>query len=310
MKKITRIFYTLPIAVAFVLGGCEKDPFEDIVSHERSIEIVTLGGDLVQVGPAVIDRTTGKASVKVLMEEGTDLSNVKINLMSSYKSNASPASGSVLNFEDNNNQQTFTITAESGESREWIVELVPFTEELLGTFDVNGLVVWGGTGPEWGGGAVLNMTDKPWVWPAEDGPAAELDNALTFTYEGVTEDGRTYGKVINDAGADELYANFLFVGDPQTDVNHFYRTIPKGEGTWFHDYSNNTVTFKFSDGTTKTGKFIGASTIDVGYDKTKIVTDNAFEFALNGTDDWNKIYTDYDKFVKRPRTFWIDIKRQ
>jgi hypothetical protein len=311
MKMLKSMYTTLPLVAVWVLvlSGCQKDPFDDVVSHERSLETITLGGDLVQVGPATIDRAAGKAQVRVLMEEGTDLSDVALNIMASYKSTLSPASGTSIDFKANNNQYTYTVTSESGEVRSWVVELVPFTEEVLGTYDVQGLVVYGGTGPEYGGGAVMNLTDKPWVWPATGGPEAELDNVLTFAFGGVTADGKTFGTVTNAAGDDGAYANFLFA-NPATDVNHFYRAIPEGVGTWQHDYTNNTISFVFADGHTVTGKLIGAGTIDVGYDKSKTVTDEAFEFTLNGVDDWDNIYSDYDKFVKKPRRFWIDVKRR
>ncbi len=307
--KMKNIFAPMAMAAILVMTACERDPFEDVVSNERAIEAVTLEGDLIQVGPAEIDRANSTASVRVLMEEGTDLSQVQLRLMSSYKSKTSLAEGAVLNFSDNDNEESVTVTAESGASREWTIRLVPFVEPVLGTYDIEGLVLYGGTGPEWGGGGVLQLTDKPWVWPDEGGPEAEYDNVLTFTFTGVTEDGNTYGTVINDAGPDQQFADFLFV-NPETDVNHFYRAIPKGEGIWEHDYSNNTIIFRFEDGHTVTGKLKGASTIDLGNGLSKTIANEAFEFQLSGADDWDNIYSDYDKFVKRPRTYWIDVKRQ
>ncbi|WP_210463355.1 hypothetical protein [Rufibacter roseolus] len=310
MKK--RIIFNLNLLLVFVAfcTGCVEDPYDGVVSNERSIEAVTLGGDLVQVGPAVVDRTEGKVTVTVLVQPGTDLSKVSPQIQTSYKSTISPGSGEPVNFAANNNQATYTVTSESGKTRDWKVELVPFTETLLGTYDINGLVVFGGTGPEYGGGAVLKMTDKPWVWPASGGPEAELDNTLTFEFSGVTAEGHTYGTVTNNAGPDGLYANFLFVGNPQTDVNGFYRRIPKGVGTWTRNYTANTVTFTFADKTTATATFVGPGSISLGNNLTKTVTDNAFEFTLNGTDDWNNIYSDYDKFVKKPRRFWVEVKKQ
>ena len=171
-------------------------------------------------------------------------------------------------------------------------------------------MVYGGTGPEYGGAAVVVMTSKSWVWPAKGGPAAEQDNTLTFTLTGITEEGNTYGKVVNDAGADGLYADFIYIKDPVTDVNNHYRKIPKGEGEWSRNYTTGTISFKFPNGETTTGTFIGPGVEDLGNSKTRTTTNNAFRFTLNGTDDWVKIYSDYDKFVKRPRVFWIDVTKQ
>jgi hypothetical protein len=69
------------------------------------------------------------------------------------------------------------------------------------------------------------------------------------------------------------------------------------------------VTFTFADNTTSVASFVGPGTEDLGFGKSKTVTNNAFAFNLAGKDDWNKIYTDYDKFVKRPRRFWIEVQK-
>lgn len=306
MKHINFIF----IIAIILLGSCKKDPNEGIQSHERAIEAVTLGDGLVQVGPAVVDRANSKVTVRVLLQNGTTFESVKPNIQTSYKSKISPASGEVINFAANQNQATYKVTSETGETRDWTVELVPFTEPLLGTFNIQQLVVYGGTGPEYGGGGVVKMTDKPWAWPTDGGPAAEQDNTLTFVYTGVTADGNTTGKVTNDAGADGKYANFQYILTPATDVNNFYRVIPKGESTWVHDYNANKIIFTSADGKVTSATFENARTVDVGNGQSKVITDNSFSFTLNGTDDWNSIYSDYDKFVKHPRIFWIDVKKQ
>jgi hypothetical protein len=304
MKHLTYISL-----LALFFCSCQKDPASGIKSHERAIESFSAGAGLVQIGPAVINRDSSTVTVRVLVQPANDFSKVKPAVVASYKSTIEPASGAEVNFAKTNNQATYTVTSETGEKRQWKVILQPFSEALLGTFKINGLVAYGGTGPEYGGGAVLKLDDKPWVWPAADGPSAELDNTLTFTYTGVTPDGNTYGKVVNSAGADGKYASFVFIQNPQTDVNSFYRKIPKGEGTWLHNYASNTVTFTFADNSTSTGTFEGAGTTNLGNGLNKTVTDNAFKFTLNGVDDWNNIYSDYDKFVKHPRIFWIDVKK-
>lgn len=291
-----------------MITACKKDPSEGIQSHERAIEAVTLADGLVQVGPAVIDRTTSTVTVRVLMQNGTTFNAVKPNIQASYKASISPASGEVVNFASSNNQAKYTVTSETGETREWTVIIQPFTEALLGTFKIQDYTLYGGTGPQYGGGSVFNMATKS-VWPAA-GPAAEYDNTLTFTYTGVTTEGNTQGDIVNAAGPDGLYADFTYNRNPVTDVNGKYRVIPKGNGKWIHNYSNNTITFIFADGTRTTCTYDGAGTTALGNGLSKTITDNAFVFAIAGTDDYNNIYSDYDKIVKRPYRLWIDVKKQ
>ncbi|ACU62824.1 hypothetical protein [Chitinophaga pinensis] len=289
-------------------SACTKDPFDGVSSNERSIEAITLGGGLVQVGPAAINRTDAKATVKVLVQAGTDLSKVVAQIQTSYKADISPANGVPVNFTASNNQAKFTITSESGSTREWTVEIIPFTETLLGTYSIQSLVLYGGTGPEYGGGGVINLKDKPWVWTGADTPDKELDNTITFEFGGVTADGKTTGKVTNNAGPDGAYASFLY-NNPVMDLNNVYRLVPTGESTWERDYVNNTVTFISKEGKRTSGAFLGAMSIDLGNGLNKTITDNSLDFTLSGTDDWGNIYSDLDKFVKRPRRFWIDIKK-
>jgi hypothetical protein len=303
--------YFLIAILALLFTACQKDPMSGIESHERAIESVALDSPLVQIGPAVVDRDASTVTVKVLIQPNTDLSTVKPTIISSYKSALSPASGTVVNFASGNNTATYTVTSETGETRKWTVILVPFAEALLGTYAIEDLTVYGGTGPQYGGGAVFDLASKN-VWSATTGPKAEYDNTLTFTYTGVTSDGNTMGTVVNDAGADGLYANFIFTQNPVTDVNHFYRQIPEGTALWEHDYTANTVIFTFPDNSTRTCTFDGPQTIDLGNGLSKTITDNAFTFTnLPGSaDNYNTIYSDFDKIVERPYTYWIDVKKQ
>ena len=307
MKRIS--YFILLIAVMFT--ACQKDPSAGIESHERAIEEFNVGKGLVQIGPAVVDRDSSTVVVKVLVQPNTDLSKVTPTIVTSYKSTISPASGTVVNFTADNNTATYTVTAQTGETRKWKVTIVPFSEALLGTFSIEDLTVYGGTGPQYGGGGVFTLESKN-VWNPITGPNAELDNTLTFTYTGVTSDGNTYGSIVNNAGPDGLYANFIYTQNPVTDVNHYYRQIPTGTGTWLHNYTTNTVTFTFADSTQTTCTFDGPQTINLGNGLSKTITDNAFTFTnlAGSADNYNTIYSDYDKIVERPYTYWIDVKKQ
>ncbi|MEQ8471374.1 MAG: hypothetical protein RIC35_09315 [Marinoscillum sp.] len=313
MKLSIKILLLFAIVTQF---SCVKDPFKEFEegnwNNERSILGIRFEN---QVGSAEIVRdgdATGTIVVGINVDAVPDFSNIKLSsLVLSYEAASSVNVGQSLNFENESNSASITVTSPTGIERQYTVVAEPFTETILGTYTISNLVVWGGTGPEYGGGAVLAMTDKPWVWPENGGPSAELDNTITLELTGFTEDGNSYGTITNSAGADGAYADFQYVLDPATNVNGFYRKIPRGEGEWSRNYAAGMVTFTFPDGATTTGVFReSATTLDLGWDQTKTIESQAFEFSLNGTDDWDNIYSDYDKFVKRPRTFWIDLNRQ
>ena len=308
------LIYIFTIA-AVSLTSCVQDPWDDVEesgwNNERSVLDIQFEN---QVGTADIERVdaeTGNIEFTINPYAVEDFSAVKImSLTLSYGGTSSVAEGETLNFDNESNSATIVVTSPTGKSREYTITVDPFEETLLGTYDITDLVVYGGTGPEYGGASVIPMMNKPWVWDGTDGPSAELDNTLTFEFGGFTEDGNTYGTVINDAGDDGLYADFIVVNsDPETDVNEFYRKIPKGEGEWERNYTTGNIIFTFSDGSTATGTLIGSGTEDMGYGKSKTTTDQAFAFNLQGTDDWDNIYSDYDKFARRPRRYWIDVTK-
>lgn len=305
--------------IILVLAGnyaCQSDPMDEVLdgkwNKERNILNIVFEN---QVGAATIKRDGNKAQVDFTCNTTNmmDLKAVKINLLEvSFDANASVKVGDVLDFENADKKATLTVTPQNGEPLEWEITLHPFNESLLGTWDIKSLYVYGGTGPAYGGAAVVKMSDKPWCWSTTEGPDKEQDNCLTFTLDGITSEGNTYGTVVNNAGNDGLYANFIFVAKtPNIDVNNFYRTIPKGTGKWARNYTAGTVTFTFPDGSSKIGSLVDEGvTIDLGDGKSRTLTTKAFMFALSGVDDWGSIYTDYDVFVKRPRVYWIDVTKR
>ncbi|MBP7462890.1 MAG: hypothetical protein KA793_01060 [Bacteroidales bacterium] len=309
MRKLTYVALFLTIGMMF---SCQKDPMSEINdgdwNKERNIIGITFAD---QVGTATITRDGNNAEINFTYNTSAsaDFSAIKIQKLEiSYGASSSVNVGDALNFQNDSKSATITITPANGESLIWTVILKPFTETLLGTWSINGLYVYGGTGPSYGGASTAKMSDKPWCWSTTEGPDKEHDNTLTFTMEGITSEGNTYGKIVNAAGADGKYANFIYVAKtPNIDLNKFYRTIPKGEGKWMRNYATGTVSFTFADGTTKTGSFDAPGTYNLGDGKSRTLTTYAFSFTLNGVDDWVNIYTDYDRFVSRPRRYWIDI---
>lgn len=311
MKKT---IYILLAFIALTQIGCQNDPLEDIQkgnwNNERSILGIKFEN---QVGKAVITRVddaTGEINLAINIDAVPNLTSIKIKeLVLSYKATSNVLEGQTLNFENATKSNTLTVTSPTGKERVYTIKVSSFTETIIGTFNITNLVVYGGTGPEYGGGEVIVMSNKPWLWTT-DGPEKEKDNFLVFTMTGITDDGNTYGEVINNAGNDGKYANFLYVPDPQTDVTNFYRKIPAGKSEWKRDYAAGTITFTSASGVVTVGTFENAGTESLGNGNTKIISNNAFAFNLNGTDDWGKIFTDYDKIVKHPRRYWIDVTRQ
>jgi len=316
MKTLRYIM--LSLAAVLTIAGCQKDPL-DIVNegawnNERNILGITFTD---QVGLTTITRNSDSATVSFTYNTSAsaDLSAIEISSLEvSYGATASVAAGETLNFENADKTASITVTSAKGETLEWTITLEPFTEVLIGDWNVSSLLVYGGTGPEWGGAAVIKMTDKSWCWDAGTGPAAEEDNIFTFEFTGFDEDGNTTGDFYNNPGNDGKYADFIFIfSDPDIDLNDKYRKIPAGSGTWVHDQTNGTVIFTFEDNSTVTATFNEAGTYSLYNDGStvinKIVADHSFSFPLTGTDDWTNIYTDYDKFVARPRSFWVDITK-
>lgn len=312
--------YILIAVTVFGMQSCVKDLLEDITTggwnHERTVINLMFEN---QVGKATIentDATTGVITLAINVSVIPDLSNVKLSQLEiSYQAKSTLAIGQTMNFQNDTKTGIITITSSTGEKRDYTIYVTEFNETILGVWDVKALTVYGGTGPEYGGGGVLQLNDKAWCWSAIYGPTTELDNTLTFTLDSISEAGNTYGKVVNNAGADAKYADFIYSGDnPENtgktvDVTKFYRQIPKGTGHWMRDYAKGTVIFTDSIGKISTGTLIDAGTEDLGNSLKMDITDNAFTFMLSGTDDWTNIFKDYDKFVKKPRKFWISVKK-
>lgn len=320
MAKIVK--YILLACIALGQQACVKDLQDDINdggwNHERSILDIQFEN---QVGTAVIERVdeiTGNVGLAINIDAVPDLSNIKLkSLQLSYQATASLKVGDALNFENASRSALITVTSTTGEKRDYTVTVSEFKESLVGTWDVKKLTVYGGTGPEYGGGAVLQLADKPWCWSETYGPQAECDNVLTFTMTGVSEDGNTSGVCINDAGADGKYADFIFLGSGNKDnpgvdldLKKFYRQIPEGESTWVRDYAAKTITFTDKNGKKTVGSLVDAVTEDLGNGQSMTIEQNAFAFNLSGTDDWTNIYSDYDKFAKKPRRYWISVNKR
>lgn len=317
MNKLFK--YAVLLATVFTMQSCVKDLQDDINdggwNHERSVINIAFEN---QIGKAVIeniDAETGDIELSINVGAQPSMESVKLTSMEvSYQAKTSIKVGDAVDFSSGSAQ--FTVTSALGETRTYNIKANAFREEIEGTWKIDApLMVYGGTGPEYGGAAVMALKDKSWCWHEATSPAKEEDNIITFKLTGVSEAGNPMGTCVNDAGNDGTYADFVFLasmnkeGDQDIDLKKFYRQIPEGESTWERDYNVGTITFTDKNGHQTTGSFIGSGTVSCGYEKTYTVADHAFQFSLNGTDDWNNIYSDYDKFVKKPRIFWVSITK-
>ena len=306
-----------------LLSACTKDPWaavkEGSWNQDRRILDIKFAG---QAGLAQVkddDAGTGTVTVSLATNLVSDMSRVVVETLNlSYNATASVQRGGTVDF--TGAAPTITVTSATGTPRVYTINMTEFTETVIGKYAIQTSRVWGGTGPEWGGGALMDPNTKPWCWYADEGfgPAAEYDDYLEFTLEEIMADGNTTGKCIHYGGVDGKHWNCLFKaamnkeGDTDIDLHKFYRQIPIGESTWVRDYVNNTISFTDATGKVTTGEIYPAGEYQIYKDDSRdvkaVVENMAFVFKLSGVDDWTNIYSDYDKFVKRPRLYMIAVQ--
>ena len=307
-----------------LLSACTKDPWAQVEegswNNDHRILNIKFAG---QAGLAVVkdvDESTGTVNVQLATDLVPDMSKVTLETLElSYKASCNVERGAIIDF--SGSAPVITVTSETGRSRDYTVIMKEFTETIVGKYSLDSCRVWGGTGPEFGGCALVNPTKKPWCWYDNGhGPGAEYDDYLEFTLDEILPDGNTTGKCIHYGGFDGKHWNCLYAaannkeGDTDIDLHKYYRKIPVGESTWVRDYTNNTISFTDANGVVTKGVFVDSGTYDVYKDDSRdvkiTIAKKAFLFtytpSVDGTkDDWTNIYTDYDKFAKRPRAFFV-----
>ena len=178
---------------------------------------------------------------------------------------------------------------------------------LKGVYQISHLWVYGGTGPEYGGGAVKDLFNcaQYFVSSLGRGIEAEKDN-----YIEILQDGTMY----NWAGEDGKNSRFVYKSEYNKkqkgypiELEKFYRKIPKGQSMVVADDAGN-VTITDANGVETKGNVVLAGSYENnGGSKTEITT-MAIKFNIsNGVDDWNNIYSDYDKLAAKPRALWIEV---
>jgi hypothetical protein len=317
MKTSKYIFCIM--ALSLLMGGCQKNPLDDVEDGGWNKEKRIIGLTFKdQAGNATIninadDSSKGTVGVTIVNPDFSKYLVIK-KMEVSYQSKASVNAGDSIKFDPISHSATISVLSASGETREYTVTVTPLVEDLIGTWSINELDIFGGTGPYYGGAGFVNLSGDPSWWDATTGVAAELDNTLEFTFEGVTDSGQTYGTCVNNPGPDGKYANFVWTGDiPKgntlVDVNYNYQKIPQGTSTWTRDYSAGTITFT-KDKESAVASFVNSGQITY-WGKTLNVTDNALKFSgLKAAGGWGPIYTAYDQIVYAPWDYYIQIKKK
>jgi hypothetical protein len=271
-----------------------------------------------QVGEPLIEnnwRKDDEGSIRVTLISSaiTDLKNVKIlDLELQYKATSSLAVGGTLDLSEGSD--SFEVVAENGEKRTYVVTFDEFYEPLVGDYAVDQLWLYGGTGPEYGGGAVWNLMEKSWRWNVDGKPTAEEDNVISLILKGVNEEtGDTYGISINDAGPDGMYASFIYddINWTKHDLKHFYRCIPEGEGEWEKNSKTGVITFISKDGVRRSCTLLTVGTHAFDQYKSISIENLGFNFPVTEgvSDNWDVIWEDDAKYLWHPRNFVVKVTK-
>ncbi len=325
MNKIKYLFLALVAALSVV--AC-NDPWKEINeggwNHEHSIIAIEFEGQAGLTEITNTDAATGTVAFKLLTSNVPDMSKVAVKTLTlSYGATATVEKGETIDF--TGTAPTIAVSSPNGDTRVYTLNMEEFTENLIGMYKIQNHMHYGGTGPGYGGAAVMDPQSKSWLWNQSGfGPQAEYDNYFEITFETVNAAGNSVGKCVHYAGVDGKFWNAIFLakynkeGLTDIDLHKFYRLLPMGTSTWERNYAEGTITFTDAAGkkTVATlmeagehqlydGKHADTGAIVDGYIKKIAVPNLAFNFALEGTDDWTNIYGDYDKFAKKVRNHFV-----
>lgn len=311
-------------AVSCKQDNRDTEPLIDPWLRERTPVNVRLES---QIGAALIsndwrDDSVGSVSVS-LITSALDLTRVRVEAIdfkypdSEFCPTASISPGSTIDL--SSGSAHFIVTAYNGEIRDYTITYSGFSDPTEGTFTftkIAGLI--DSTAPKcamiiiggWDGEVVRStVMDKYWHWGAGYMPTDEDDNTLSFLLEKAdAETGATFGSIVNTAGPDGKYANYVY--NNSIDVNDRYRIFPAGKGRWAN-LGNGVITVYDYDDPEYTSPLYTVSFIEAGtydYDGKSIsIPYGAFVRSFEGpfnTIDWNypdtRWYTDNLRHV-----FWL-----
>ena len=228
------------IVMTLIMAACANDEnyyLKDISSNERSILSYTVPG---QICVPVITKTATESKVVIYVFAGSDLAALTPDIQVSYKPNLNPASGQPVNFTAGGNHFTYTVTSESGETREWDVEVKEFTFDLGGTWTVMNHQYYYHVAPSesWGWTGTKNLKG-----PLPNAAKAD-DDTFEFQLTGATPEGNIYGTFVHNAGTDGETASYIYnSGSGPFDFGYKFNKVPAATGTWELNFATNTITF-------------------------------------------------------------------
>lgn len=197
-----------------------------------------------------------------------------------------------------------------------VKSMISVDDGLGGTWKVRNLSVYGGAWPEFGGSAIFeDIASRNWNWNFDGtGPIADYDNTLIFVEAGTDTSGNPYGTLSHEAGFDQMYADFIFIDDPDgtrtpIDVNYHYRKIPTRESTWKFYKSERKIVFTDSEGNNTTGYLTYPGSMQLDQNVNFELKNYAIEFELEPNYKWIDIYKDREKFVENPKKFWVQLEK-
>ncbi|MDV7139205.1 hypothetical protein R3X28_09970 [Maribacter sp. TH_r10] len=254
-----------------------------------------------QVGDAVIDADNKEVTV-VIEDNGADLTAIEITgLNVSYGANANRAVGDRLDF-SNGYTSLITVSSEAGESSTWTINLqidIDVSDvSIAGTWTIGEIGIYSDL-----------FTWESWGWEKNElldnylpNAAAELDNTITFSVEGVNSDGLPYGTYENNSGADGVNGNFVSddASWPESDFNSRYRKVPTGSGTWV--LNGETVTITDAGGT----DFVLTLEIQT---ETDIALTSELEY-LADLFDWDTQNYSYEETAHMSKKMWYSLTKQ
>lgn len=181
-----------------------------------------------------------------------------------------------------------------------IVEDVP-------TYTITNYWVYGGTGPQYGGGKLYDLFEKEEFFNNEDGRGISSlkDNYYEMHHNGefinwAGEDGRNWWMVYSGTQNP--------VNSKDVDLKGFYELIPRHKATYSVDNLGK-ITFTRSDGMVTTGQIVPAGKYTLSeYGHEVDVKNIAIRFDISGgKEDWDNMYNEYNAIACMPRVVLIEL---
>ena len=195
---------------------------------------------------------------------------------------------------------------------------LPLIPEDQPTYKISRMLVWGGTGPQYGSTKIFNLFEKSVCFNTEDGRGID---ALKDNYYVMGNDG----SFTNYAGEDGRNWWFVFAGaqNPDTgkdvDIRKFYDVLPLSTGSWAVTGSTAygpTVTFKDAAGNVVSNASLvqpGEYTMPGTSPALKVTLEKpALMFQITGgKDNWSgsNPWNNYGVIACNPHALFIEIEQ-